>query len=97
MREYIAQLRAACLAALGEIPFENFIDPAKHRYVYSLEWVAKLAEVAKGKMDPKFTSLEEFDHLFENHVMFMVVNTSLHQSPDIVPQAEQSAEAGKTP
>ncbi len=88
MREYIAELRAACLAALGEIPFENFIDPAKHRYVYSLEWVAELAEAAKGKMDPKFTRLEEFDHLFENHVMFMVVNTSLHQSAMVVPQAE---------
>ena len=86
LREYINQLRAACFAALQEVPFTDFIDPAKHRYIYSLEWVAKLAAAAKKKMDAKFTSLEEFDLLFKNHVMFMVVNISLHQSGMVVPQ-----------
>ena len=86
--EYISDLREATLASLQEVSFTDFIEPAKHRYIYSLEWVAKLAEVAKQKMDPKYTELEEFDLLFKNHVMFTVVNISLHQSPMVVPQAE---------
>ena len=53
-----------------------------------MDWVAKLAEAAKKEMDPKFTRLEEFDYLFENHVMFMIVNISYHQSGMVVPQAE---------
>ena len=37
-----------------------------------------MAEAAKKEMDPKFTRLEEFDYLFKNHVMFMIVNISYH-------------------
>ena len=60
----------------------------RHPDLYSLDWVAKLAEAAKKEMDPKFTRLEEFDYLFKNHVMFMIANISYHQSGMVVPQAE---------
>ena len=87
-QEYVAQLRAATLAGLQALPFADFIDPTRHPDLYSLDWVAKLAEAAKKEMDPKFTRLEEFDYLFKNHVMFMIVNISYHQSGMVVPQAE---------
>ena len=77
-QEYIDQLRAATLAGLQALPFADFIDPTRHPDLYSLDWAAKLAEAAKKEMDPKFTRLEEFDYLFKNHVMFMIVNISYH-------------------